>query len=67
MIATHQVKNADKKSIGFMVDNVFYTNNYIRQNIQYIENLSIQGQDILMTGTGLPHILRINIRLNSLR
>lgn len=56
MIATHQVKTADKTPVGFMIDNVFYANSYIRQNIQYIDNLFLRGQDILMTGGELPEL-----------
>ena len=42
MNATHRVKTVDKNTIGFMVDGVFYTNDYIRRNIEYITNMSLQ-------------------------
>lgn len=56
MIATHNVKTTDGNTVGFMIDNVFYTNDYIRQNIQYIDNLFLQEQGRLTAKNELPNL-----------
>ncbi len=42
MTATHCVKNSDGNIIGFIVDGVFYTDYKIKENIQYIDNMSLE-------------------------
>lgn len=48
MIATHEVKIADKKTVGFMINGVFYANSYIRQNIPYIDNLFLRARSAIV-------------------
>ncbi len=50
MTATHRVRTADKNTVGFMIDGVFYSNHYIRQNIEYIDNLFLKENGILAEG-----------------
>lgn len=56
MIATHKVKTADQNTVGFMIDGVFYTNYYIRQYIQDIDNLSLQQNGMPEAENELPEI-----------
>ncbi|MDE7476358.1 MAG: AAA family ATPase, partial [Lachnospiraceae bacterium] len=56
MIATHKVKTGDQKTIGFMIDDVFYTNYYIRQYIQDIDNLSLQENGMPEAEKELPEL-----------
>ena len=56
MIATHKVRTADQNTVGFMIDGVFYTNYYIRQYIQDIDNLSLQENGMPEAETELPEL-----------
>lgn len=56
MIATHRVRTADKNTVGFMIDGVFYTNDYIRQNIAYIANMSLQENGVPEAESRLPEL-----------
>ena len=56
MNATHRVKTADKNTVGFMIDGVFYTNDYIRQNIEYITNMSLQENGMPEAESELPEL-----------
>lgn len=47
MRATHRVKDSAENSVGYIVDGKFYTDEYLRTNIQYVENLSLEGNKIL--------------------
>ena len=56
MNATHRVKTADKNTIGFMIDGVFYTNDYIRRNIEYITNMSLRVNGMPEAEGELPEL-----------
>ena len=56
MIATHKVKTADQRTIGFLVDGVFYTNDYITQNVRYIHNLFLDENGMPKSKTKLPEL-----------
>lgn len=56
MTATHKVKTADQNTIGFLVDGVFYSIYYIRQNIAYISNLYLDENGMPASGTKLPEL-----------
>lgn len=42
MFATHRVKDSDENVIGFIIDDAFYTDYYVKDNIEYIDNLNLQ-------------------------
>lgn len=56
MTATHRVTTADKNIVGFMIDGVFYTNYYIRQNIDYVDNLSLRENGMPEAACELPEL-----------
>lgn len=56
MTATHRVRTADKNTVGFMIDGVFYANYYIRQNIDYIDNLFLQENNMPEAVGELPEL-----------
>ena len=43
MYATHIVKNAEEETVGYLVDNVFYTDYYLKLNIELVENLAVDN------------------------
>ena len=44
MRASHRVIDSRGKMIGYIVDDVFYTESYIRDNIQYIDNIRMTSE-----------------------
>ncbi len=56
MIATHRVKDSNGKTIGFIIDDTFYVDYYIKKNIQYIDNLSLTKNDIIKANEELPEV-----------
>ncbi len=56
MIATHRVRTSDKSTVGFMIDGVFYTNDYIRQNIAYVTNMSLHDDGMPEAECELPEL-----------
>lgn len=56
MIATHRVKDSNGKTVGFIIDNVFYADSYIKDNIQYIENLSLTKNVVVRADKKLPEV-----------
>lgn len=56
MLATHRVKDSDNNSIGFIIDNFFYTDYYIKENIQYIDNLTLTKTGIIRAKKELQEI-----------
>ena len=44
MRASHRVIDSRGKMIGYIVDDVFYTESYIRDNIQYINNIRMTSE-----------------------
>lgn len=56
MKATHIVKDSANEIVGYIVDESFYTDYYVRQNIQFIENLSILDYDVLRASQDLPEV-----------
>ncbi len=56
MVATHRVKDSTKTIIGFIINSTFYTDYYIRNNIQYIDNLSLTEDDAIKAEKELPQV-----------
>lgn len=52
MTATHCVKNSDGDTVGFIVDGVFYTDYKVKENIQFIDNMSFR-QDGGLAAAGI--------------
>ena len=48
MVATHSVKDEDDKSIGFMVNGQFISNETIKAGIYEIDNLAVQENGEIM-------------------
>lgn len=44
MLATHSVTDTDNEIVGYIVDDAFYTDYYLRQNIEFVDNLSLDAQ-----------------------
>lgn len=59
MKATHRVKDSTGQTVGFIVDDSFYTEQYIRSNVQYIDNLYLSGAEIV---TGDEELAEIDYR-----
>ena len=59
MKATHRVKDSTGQTVGFIVDDSFYTEQYIRSNVQYIDNLYLSGFEIV---TGDEELAEIDYR-----
>lgn len=56
MIATHIVQNADNEIVGWIVDNTFYTDYYLRQNIEFVENITLDEQGRIRSGQDLSSL-----------
>lgn len=56
MRASHKVINSANEMVGYMVDDSFYTECYIKENIQYIDNLSIDENGIIVSTGKLQNI-----------
>lgn len=56
MIATHRVKDSDNSTIGFIIDGLFYTDYYIKENIKFIDNLTITKDGIIRAKKELPEV-----------
>ena len=56
MIATHRVKDSNGKTVGFIIDDTFYVDYYIKNNIQYVDNLSLTQNDIIKANEELPEV-----------
>lgn len=57
MIVTHRVKDSNNKPIGFIASgNIFYSDFYIENNIEYIENVTITRNGTLRYKKQLPVI-----------
>ena len=54
MFATHIVKDTDNEIVGYIVDDTFYTDYYLRQNIEFVDNLSLDTQGKIQSGRELP-------------
>ncbi len=54
MYATHIVKNADEETVGYLVDNVFYTDYYLKQNIELVENIAVDNTGRICSDKELP-------------
>lgn len=54
MLATHIVKDADNETVGYIVDDTFYTDYYLRQNIEFVDNLSLDVQGRISSVRELP-------------
>lgn len=55
MVATHRVTDADNTTVGFVVDNKFYTDYQIINSIEYIDNLSVTNEGIICSQKELPN------------
>ncbi len=47
MLATHRVKDKTGETLGFIIDNIFYTEKEVRHSIQYIKNLDLLSNGVL--------------------
>lgn len=65
-IATHRVKDSKLNTIGFIIDGVFYTEYYVKQNIQYITNLTMAKSGIIRAKKELPEISYRTYTLNTI-
>ena len=48
--ATHRVKDSAGNPVGYIVDEKFYTEEYLKDNIQFIENLSLMEGKVFLCG-----------------
>ena len=53
MKATHRVKDSAGNPVGYIVDEKFYTEEYLKDNIQFIENLSLMEGKVSCAEVGL--------------
>ena len=44
MTATHRVVDSDSSTVGFMVNQEFHTDYDIRENIEYVDNLTVRDK-----------------------
>lgn len=56
MTATHRVVDSDSSTVGFMVNQEFHTDYDIRDNIEYVDNLTLSGNEISSGQNVLPVI-----------
>ena len=56
MRATHRVKDSAENPVGYIVDGKFYTDEYLKTNIQYVENLSLEGNTVRYASAELEEI-----------
>lgn len=56
MLASQRVNDSEGNTVGFVVNGAFYTEDYIRENICYIENLSVTEKGIIRPEKELPEI-----------
>lgn len=56
MTATHRVVDSDGSTVGFMVNQEFHTDYDIRENIEYVDNLTMSGNEIISEQNVLPVI-----------
>lgn len=56
MIATHVVKDSSKKIVGFIVDEVFYADYRIKENIELVENLKVNENNMITTDSKLLEV-----------
>ncbi len=54
--ATHRVKDTGRSVIGYVIDQSFYTDDYVKENIELIENLSCDGQHRITEAFKLPEL-----------
>ncbi len=56
MKATHLVKDSFNVVVGYLVDNVFYTDDYLKQNIDFVDNLGIDNAGRICFDKVLPSL-----------
>ena len=56
MKATHRVTDSTGQIVGFIIDDSFYAEQYIKDNIQYIDNLYLTGDEIITGSTELAEM-----------
>ena len=56
MLASQRVKDSEGNTVGFVVNGTFYTEDYILENIRYIENLSVTETGVISPEKELPEI-----------
>lgn len=54
--ALYRVKDYNENLVGFIVDNSFYTDSYIRKNIDYIDNLSVLKNGVIRAKKKLKEV-----------
>ena len=69
MVATYKVKDSTGKTAGFIINDTFYTDDYIKNNINYVDNLVLTENGVIKATKELPvttmsHlILSCNLRI----
>lgn len=61
MLATHSVTDADNEIVGYIVDDIFYTDYYLRQNIEFVDNISLDAQGRIRPDQELPCFAYANV------
>lgn len=56
MIASYRVKDSKGNTVGFIIDNTFYTDYKVKENISLIDNLSIIKNGIIKATKSLPEV-----------
>lgn len=54
--ALYRVKDYNENLVGFIIDNSFYTDSYIRENIDYIDNLSVLKNGVIRAKKKLKEV-----------
>lgn len=56
MIATHRVKDSSNNTVGFIVNGVFYNDHIVKQNMSYIDNLSMLKNGVIKAKKTIPDV-----------
>ena len=56
MTATHRVKDSSDKTVGFIIDGTFYTEYYIKNNIQFVDNLTLTKNGVIRAKKELSEV-----------
>lgn len=56
MVATYKVKDSTGKTAGFIINDTFYTDDYIKNNINYVDNLVLTENGVIKATKELPEV-----------
>lgn len=56
MKATHLIIDSEEAAVGYLVDNVFYTDEYLKQNIDLVDNLAVDSAGRIASDRALPSL-----------